>query len=98
MPGDTIALLRYLFTEVLDGRNEGLAHGVREALGRQPRDFADYTPAAPPPRAPGTGRRRPDDDGLLDVLTVSRRLAGRAPDWFDGRSSADRGRQQPDFV
>jgi len=42
VPGDTIALLRYLFTEVLDGRNEGLAHGVREALGRQPRDFADY--------------------------------------------------------
>ena len=42
VPGDVVALLRYLFTEVLDGRNEPLAHGVREALGREPRDFAGY--------------------------------------------------------
>ena len=32
----------YLFGEVLDGRNESLADGVRQALGREPRDFADY--------------------------------------------------------
>jgi hypothetical protein len=37
-----IGLLRYLFTEVLDGRNARLADGVRQALGREPRDFADY--------------------------------------------------------
>ena len=42
VPGDVVALLRYLFTEVLDGRNEPLADGVREALGREPRDFAEY--------------------------------------------------------
>ena len=31
-----------LITEVLDGRNSSLADGVRRALGREPRDFADY--------------------------------------------------------
>ncbi|MER5353701.1 NmrA family transcriptional regulator [Kitasatospora sp. NPDC002551] len=31
-----------LFTMVLDGRNAHLADGVRRALGREPRDFADY--------------------------------------------------------
>ena len=42
VPGDVVALLRYLFTEVLDGRNAGLTDGVQRALGREPRDFADY--------------------------------------------------------
>jgi uncharacterized protein YbjT (DUF2867 family) len=42
VPADVVALLRYLFTEVLDGRNEQLTGGVRRALGREPRDFADY--------------------------------------------------------
>jgi hypothetical protein len=32
----------YLFTEVLDGRNAWVADGVTRALGRPPRDFADY--------------------------------------------------------
>jgi hypothetical protein len=41
-----IGLLRYLFTEVLDGRNATLADGVQRALGREPRDFADYARAA----------------------------------------------------
>ena len=36
----------YLFTEVLDGRNASLADGVQRALGRAPRDFADYAQAA----------------------------------------------------
>lgn len=31
-----------LFTMILDGRNAHLVHGVEEALGRAPRDFADY--------------------------------------------------------
>lgn len=35
-------LLMYLFTEVLDGRNAHLTDGVERALGRKPRDFADY--------------------------------------------------------
>jgi hypothetical protein len=35
----------YLVTEVLDGRNERLADGVREALGREPRDFSEYAEA-----------------------------------------------------
>jgi uncharacterized protein YbjT (DUF2867 family) len=42
IPEDMAELVRYLFTEVLDGRNEYLSHGVREALGREPRDFRDY--------------------------------------------------------
>ncbi|MCX5078320.1 NAD(P)H-binding protein [Streptomyces sp. NBC_00424] len=31
-----------LFTLILDGRNAHVAHGVREVLGREPRDFADF--------------------------------------------------------
>ncbi|MFF7457118.1 NmrA family transcriptional regulator [Kitasatospora sp. NPDC008115] len=31
-----------LFTMILDGRNAHLTDGVRRALGREPRDFADY--------------------------------------------------------
>jgi uncharacterized protein YbjT (DUF2867 family) len=39
---DEVWLVKYLFTEVLDGRNESLTDGVQRALGREPRDFADY--------------------------------------------------------
>jgi len=42
LPDDLVWLIRYLFTEVLDGRNANLADGVQRALGREPRDFADY--------------------------------------------------------
>jgi uncharacterized protein YbjT (DUF2867 family) len=42
VPGDVVALLAYLFGEVLDGRNAQVTDGVRRALGREPRDFADY--------------------------------------------------------
>ena len=42
LPPDLIWLIDYLFTTVLDGRNAMIAHGVREALNRPPRDFADY--------------------------------------------------------
>lgn len=41
-PPEVVDLLRYLFSEVLDGRNAHLADGVQRALGRAPRDFADY--------------------------------------------------------
>lgn len=42
VPDEEIQLLEYLVTGVLDGRNESLADGVQRALGRPPRDFADY--------------------------------------------------------
>ncbi|REJ82736.1 MAG: NmrA family transcriptional regulator [Acidobacteria bacterium] len=43
---DLIALVRYLFETVLDGRNAYVADGVQRALGRQPRDFSDYARTA----------------------------------------------------
>jgi uncharacterized protein YbjT (DUF2867 family) len=46
VPDSLVGLLLLLFTEVLDGRNESLANGVLEALGRPPRDFADYAKQA----------------------------------------------------
>ena len=42
VPAEVVDLLTYLFSEVLDGRNARLADGVQRALGREPRDFADY--------------------------------------------------------
>ena len=42
VPSELIGFLSYLFKEVLDGRNASLADGVVRALGRAPRDFADY--------------------------------------------------------
>jgi uncharacterized protein YbjT (DUF2867 family) len=42
LPRELISLVDYLFTEVLDGRNESIADGVQRALGRPPRRFADY--------------------------------------------------------
>jgi len=42
VPAAYVDLLDYLFREVMDGRNASLATGVREALGREPRDLGDY--------------------------------------------------------
>lgn len=42
VPEGFIWLLKYLFTEVLDGRNAHLSYGVEEALGRKPTNFSDY--------------------------------------------------------
>ena len=42
LPKDYVSLVMYLLTTVLDGRNEYVADGIRQALGREPRDFADY--------------------------------------------------------
>ncbi len=42
LPEPMVALITYLFAEVLDGRNASVADGVTRALGRPPRDFADY--------------------------------------------------------
>ena len=42
VPDDVVGVLDFLFNEVLDGRNQSTADGVRRALGREPRDFADF--------------------------------------------------------
>jgi uncharacterized protein YbjT (DUF2867 family) len=46
VPTDFVCLVKYLFTEVLDGRNAGLADGIQRALHRAPRDFAEYAKAS----------------------------------------------------
>ena len=46
LPEDIAWLLNYLFATVLDGRNASLGDGVKKALGREPRDFADFCRAA----------------------------------------------------
>ena len=60
VPAEVIDLLTYLFSEVLDGRNAHLADGVQRALGREPRDFADYArdAAATGVWDPGLARQR----------------------------------------
>ncbi len=42
IPSEYVSLVMYLLTTVLDGRNESLNDGVQRALGRAPRDFAEY--------------------------------------------------------
>ena len=41
-PADIAWLMDYLFSTVMDGRNAYLSDGVKRALGREPRDFAEY--------------------------------------------------------
>lgn len=41
-PKEVSWMLDYLFSTVLDGRNAHLTDGVRRALGREPRDFAEF--------------------------------------------------------
>ena len=41
-PQQVVWMMDYLFSTVLDGRNAHLTDGVRRALGRPPKDFADY--------------------------------------------------------
>jgi len=41
-PQDVLWMLDYLFATVLDGRNAYLTDGVQRALGRAPKDFADF--------------------------------------------------------
>ncbi len=41
-PKDVVWLMDYLFSSVLDGRNAHLTDGVQRALGRPPKDFADF--------------------------------------------------------
>lgn len=44
-PKDVVWMLDYLFSTVLDGRNAYLSDGVQRALGRAPKDFADFARA-----------------------------------------------------
>jgi len=46
VPAEVVELLTYLFDEVVDARNAATTDGVREALGREPHDFAAYAAAA----------------------------------------------------
>jgi uncharacterized protein YbjT (DUF2867 family) len=39
---EVVDLLTYLFEEVVDGRNADTTGGLRRALGRDGKDFADY--------------------------------------------------------
>jgi len=42
-PQDVLWMLDYLFATVLDGRNAYITDGVQRALGREPKDFADFS-------------------------------------------------------
>jgi uncharacterized protein YbjT (DUF2867 family) len=46
VPDELITFLTQLFAETLDGHNAYLSDGVQQALGRAPRDFAEYARAA----------------------------------------------------
>jgi len=64
VPADFIALLKYLFTEVLDGRNAHLSGGIKQALGREPGSFHSYAKSTA-------------DTGVWDSnITNSRNTAG----------------------
>ena len=41
-PRDVVWMLDYLFSTVLDGRNAYVTDGVQRALGRPPKDFAEF--------------------------------------------------------
>ena len=42
LPDEDAKGLTWLFGEIFDGRNQSLADGVQQALGRPARDFSDY--------------------------------------------------------
>jgi uncharacterized protein YbjT (DUF2867 family) len=42
LPDDVVELMRYLFTEVLDGRGAHVTDGIRQVLGREGRTFAQF--------------------------------------------------------
>ena len=46
VPAETADFIGVLFREVLDGRNAAPADGVRQALSRPPRDFAEFARTA----------------------------------------------------
>ena len=42
LPDETVDLIQYLFTEVLDGRNETISNDIENILGRKPTSFKEY--------------------------------------------------------
>jgi uncharacterized protein YbjT (DUF2867 family) len=42
VPEEVISMLNFLFTEVLDGRNQYITNGVEQALGRKPKSFKAF--------------------------------------------------------
>jgi uncharacterized protein YbjT (DUF2867 family) len=46
VPHELAQQLGDLFSKLLDGRNAFIGHGVQQALGREPRQFADYARTA----------------------------------------------------
>jgi uncharacterized protein YbjT (DUF2867 family) len=42
VPGDYIWLIKYLFTEIFDGRNESLTPDIEKVLGRKPTSLKTY--------------------------------------------------------
>jgi uncharacterized protein YbjT (DUF2867 family) len=60
-PPEVVALMGYLFTEVLDGRNAAPADGVLRALGRPPRAFATFARDAAAAGAFGGTAAEPGD-------------------------------------
>ena len=71
VPQEDIDLLTYLFSEVLDGRNAHLEDGVQRALGREPRDFAEYARETAATGAWNAPVQRRLMDGLVTALTVA---------------------------
>jgi uncharacterized protein YbjT (DUF2867 family) len=57
VPDEVVELLTYLFAEVVDGRNADTTDGIRRALGREPKDFADYAREAATTTGVWDGRR-----------------------------------------
>jgi steroid delta-isomerase-like uncharacterized protein len=102
VPEQLVSLTRYLFETVLDGRNASTADGVQRALGRGPRDFADFArraAAAGVWAASGPGEGRPAADNG-SAKGVNRRAILRFVDEFinRGETSALYDLIHPDYV
>ena len=46
IPEDIISLMQYLFTEVLDGRNESVTNDIEQVIGRKATTFSEYVAKA----------------------------------------------------
>jgi uncharacterized protein YbjT (DUF2867 family) len=87
VPAEYVWLLTYLFSEVLDGRNAYLTDGVGRALGREPKDFAEYA------RAAATGVW---NAALVDGESHERRIDHLPPDRSgNGERAADNRQNTP---
>lgn len=60
LPAEVARGMAHLFAEVLDGRNAHLTTDIASVLGRQPRDFADFTATAASAWRAATRRQRTD--------------------------------------